>query len=100
MGDLTMNVSGGVPGTPLYNLVSGDYAQPFGTGSVVGLGADALNVFYNFNFPPFQDVLDANGNYTLLVPPGTLPPLFVIQFRSLQYGATTFELTPLGSVIF
>lgn len=100
VGDLAMTVSGGVPGTPLFNLVSGAFAQPFGTGSVVGLGSDALNVFYSFNFPPFQDVLDSNGGYTLNLPPGTISPLFVVQFRSLQYGATTFELTPLGSVIF
>ncbi len=100
MGDLTMIVSGGIPGTPLFNLVSSTYSQPFGTGNVVGLGPDALNVFYNFNFPPFQDVVDATGGYTLIVPPGSIPPLFVVQFRSLQYGATTFDLTPIGSVIF
>jgi hypothetical protein len=99
-GGLTMNVTGGAPSTLLINLISAISNQPFGTGPVLGLGFDALFVFYAYTFPPFQDQTDAAGNYALYVAPGSLPTGYTLTIRSLVYGATTFQTSELGKITF
>lgn len=99
-GDFTLSVAGGPPGSNLFNLVSYQVIQPFGTGSVVGLGSDALQFFYSFQFPPFLDVFNPSGGYFLYLPPGSLFAGLELQFRALAYNPLNFQLSNLGGIRF
>lgn len=99
-GGMTMNLKGAPPNTLIINGISAPVVGGFGTGPVIGLGVDALFIFYSWTWPPFRDVTNAAGEYNVVVPPGSLPPGYELAIRSLLYGATTFEFSQLGQIKF
>jgi hypothetical protein len=95
-GGITINVvtvGPPVPGGEIFNLFSLIDSVPNGSGPLFGIGADAL---LQATTPldvtnPFHTLLDGNGNWQLIVPPGTLPVGLHVEAVSvlLQSGAIT-----------
>ncbi len=74
-GDVDLQVNGVQPMTELYILLSVDTSRPIGCGPVAGLGYDAVGALSQpVGTHPFHVLADANGQYRLQAPAGSLTP--------------------------
>ncbi|HYC76570.1 MAG TPA: hypothetical protein VEI02_02980 [Planctomycetota bacterium] len=97
LGGLTIIQTGSTPGTPLFNVVSSLTLGPFGKGPILGMGFDALAIFYAYTMPPFQTTTDAGGGFFFQLPPGSLPG-YSFDLRAVAYDVTSFQVSELGRV--
>ena len=96
-GDGTLTVTRALPGAELFIPFSLDTTITYGSGPVVGLGLDALNLlFLPLPSPPVHVLASGSGQYTFMVPPGSMPSGLGLDMRALEVTHSPFALRMSG----
>ncbi|MAG57187.1 MAG: hypothetical protein CMJ83_12915 [Planctomycetes bacterium] len=100
-GDLNLLMTGLTPFSQIWLPTSTQTTNPIGCGPLLGVGSDALWVFFlNNNVPPFHVAADFAGIYFYNLPPGTIPPGLTIDARGVSLDAAGWKLSQIRRLTF
>lgn len=96
-GDAQIQISRAFPLGELYLPLSLQTHLPYGSGPVLGLGADALDwIALPLHTQPVHVLANAAGEYSFALPPGFLPPGLSIDMIGVAIQASPFEYRKSG----